>query len=101
MAISTTFPDVVPPTGETRRAATAPSPAARPGLFARCGGWLRRRDDARPPARDGAAPGARHRRRPGLRPCPEGFAVDPRPLWGIGLTPQPMASSLRAERRKG
>jgi hypothetical protein len=21
--------------------------------------------------------------------CPQGFAVDPRPLWGIGLTPRP------------
>jgi len=26
---------------------------------------------------------------------PEGFVVDPRPLWGIGLTPQPAADVLR------
>jgi hypothetical protein len=27
---------------------------------------------------------------PGWDRAPEGFVVDPRPLWGIGLTPQPM-----------
>jgi uncharacterized protein YjiS (DUF1127 family) len=60
------------------------------GLLARYGAWMRRRDDAARLAemdprlaRDiGAAPGGERR--------PEGFAADPRPLWGIGLTPQPM-----------
>jgi uncharacterized protein YjiS (DUF1127 family) len=102
MAVSTAFPGVILPTGETRRTAAPPSPATRPGLLARCGGWLRRRSDAArlremDPhlARDiGVAPAC--------GPCPEGFAVDPRPLWGIGLTPQPMAPhSPRAERRRG
>jgi hypothetical protein len=59
------------------------------GLLARYGDWVRRLDDAARLAeleprlaRDiGAAPGGGRR--------PEGFAVDPRPLWGIGLTPQP------------
>jgi hypothetical protein len=72
---------------------TSPSASATPrprrSLLDRCSAWLRRRDDAARlhemdprMARDiGAAPG-----RDG---CPQGFAVDPRPLWGVGLTPQP------------
>jgi uncharacterized protein YjiS (DUF1127 family) len=32
---------------------------------------------------------------PGWDRAPEGFGVDPRPLWGIGLTPQPMDSTTR------
>jgi hypothetical protein len=60
------------------------------GLLARYGAWVRRLDDAAKLAeleprlaRDiGAAPG-------GDRPL-EGFVADPRPLWGIGLTPQPV-----------
>jgi len=28
---------------------------------------------------------------PSGNPAPEGFAVDPRPLWGVGLTPQPVS----------
>lgn len=64
-------------------------PRARRSLLARYGEWLRRLDDAQrlreaDPrlAQDiGAALGCD-------RP-PEGFAADPRPLWGIGLTPGP------------
>ena len=93
MAVSTTFPDVAPPTGEYFRTDTAPGSAARPGLLARCNGWLRRRNaaaqlrDMEPRlARDiGVAPAC--------DPCPAGFAVDPRPLWGVGLTPQPMGAA--------
>jgi hypothetical protein len=33
---------------------------------------------------------------PGIDRCPKGFTVDPRPLWGIGLTPAPTC-----ERRSG
>ena len=59
-------------------------------LLARYGTWVRRRNDAarfaemEPRlARDiGDVPGCASR--------PECFAVDPRPLWGIGLTPQPL-----------
>lgn len=28
---------------------------------------------------------------------PDGFTVDPRPLWGVGLTPQPTATLLPSE----
>ncbi len=73
-------------------AAQADPDAARPRLtlLDRYGAWLQRRADAArlreiDPrlARDiGSAPG--------LDCAPEGFAVDPRPLWGIGQTPQPM-----------
>lgn len=59
-------------------------------LLARYGAWISRRDDAARLAemdprlaRDmGALPGPDRR--------PRGFAADPRPLWGIGLTPRPM-----------
>src|SRR5687768_10296200 len=65
--------------------------AAARGLLARAGAWLRRmnetaalREMAPERARDiGLAPGCRDR-------APEGYAMDPRPLWGIGLTPRPM-----------
>jgi hypothetical protein len=60
------------------------------GLLARHGEWVRRLDDAARLAeleprlaRDiGAAPCADRR--------PEGFGVYPRPLWGVGLAPQPV-----------
>jgi hypothetical protein len=63
--------------------------AAR-GLFAWYGERVRRLRDAETLAeldprlaRDiGAAPGCDR--------CPEGFTADPRPFWGIGLTPQPV-----------
>ena len=65
------------------------------GLLARYGAWVRRLDDAERPAEldprlagdIGAAPGCER--------CPESFAVDPRPLWGIGLTLQPTEVSGR------
>jgi uncharacterized protein YjiS (DUF1127 family) len=66
----------------------------RPGftllnLLARYGAWLCRLNDAAAlremephRARDiGVAPGCDR--------APDNFVVDPRPLWGIGLTPQP------------
>ena len=100
MAIQTTFADLLPYADNARRTAT--TPGAGRGLLARCGDWLRQRNDAaylremEPHlARDiGVAPGR--------GPCPEGFAADPRPLWGIGLTPQPMDTrSPQAERCRG
>ena len=64
---------------------------SRPGLLGRCGAWIRRLKDAQSlseieprMARDIGVP-------PGRNRCPEGYGVDPRPLWGIGLTPQPTA----------
>jgi uncharacterized protein YjiS (DUF1127 family) len=63
--------------------------AAALGILARCASWLRRMDEAA--ALREMEP---HRARdigivPGRDRAPDGFAVDPRPLWGIGLTPQP------------
>ncbi len=65
--------------------------------------WLCRREDAARlreiearEARDMGVggPGA------GIDRAPPGFVVDPRPLWGIGLTPQPMeAAPPRSARR--
>lgn len=60
-------------------------------LLALYGAWINRMEDARRlremdprQARDiGCAPGGDH--------GPEGFAADPRPLWGLGLTPMPDA----------
>jgi hypothetical protein len=83
------------PAAPSASAATGFTPAVAamrrlPGLLlARPLGWLRRVQEVRALraleprlARDiGAAPA---RDRP-----PEGFVVDPRPLWGVGLTPQP------------
>ena len=81
----------------------ASRPAPRPGLLARCGAWLRQlsgnlqlREMEPRLARDiGAAPPS--------NVCPEGYAVDPRPLWGIGLTPQPMETDppWSAKRQRG
>jgi hypothetical protein len=31
---------------------------------------------------------------------PEGFAIDPRPLWGIGLTPEPIGAATQVCRRQ-
>lgn len=83
-------------------------PRAYTGLFARYCFWLRRLEDVQQLreiephlARDiGVSPGA-HR-------CPNGYTVDPRPLWGIGLTPYPVdvlpawpaASEADAPRRR-
>ncbi|MBD0274982.1 MAG: hypothetical protein ICV73_24035, partial [Acetobacteraceae bacterium] len=93
MAVSITLPDVSPLAGSPRPAATTPAAAiaAGRGLLARCADWLRCRSDAArlremDPhlARDiGLVPDCGDR-------GPDGFAVDPRPLWGIGLTPQPV-----------
>ena len=90
MAIESTLPEVVSfAGGREHRTPTAPGAAALRGLFALCGNWLcQRNDDVRLHemevhlARDIGATPARGR-------CPEGFAVDPAPLWGVGLTPQP------------
>jgi hypothetical protein len=64
----------------------------RPSLLDRYGAWLRRREDAaRLREMDGRA--ARDMGVIAFRAshdAPQGFAVDPRPLWGVGLTPQPM-----------
>lgn len=64
----------------------------RAGFLQRCIAWLRHRDDLAwlremdpRMARDMGATPASDR--------PEAFAVDPRPLWGIGLTPQPTETS--------
>lgn len=95
MAVQSTHPGV-------GLAAAAAHRARRRGLLARCREWLRRRDDAArlremDPrlARDiGVAPGGDRR--------PEGFAVDPRPLWGVGLTPWPVdARPPWVERHRG
>jgi len=32
--------------------------------------------------------------------CPAGFAVDPRPLWGVGLTPAPDRASFGPDERR-
>lgn len=73
------------------RAADAPvaRAATRPGLLARCAAWIRRMEglqrlrDMEPHlARDIGV-------HPGQESCLGSFAVDPRPLWGIGLTPRP------------
>lgn len=77
----------------------AARPVAGAGLLARCAAWLRRAGDISGPqeveprlARDmGATPAGDGR--------PEGFAADPRPLWGIGLTPQPMETDPPWRRR--
>jgi hypothetical protein len=59
-------------------------------LLARCAAWLRRVTDAQRLSE--LEP--RIARDIGAAECPDrypkGFAVDPRPLWGIGLTPMPM-----------
>jgi hypothetical protein len=73
------------------------------GLFTRYRRWIARRTDAQRMreleprlARDVGLP-------PGQDRPPEGYLVDPRPLWGIGLTPQPLDIvppwSNRLERR--
>lgn len=68
----------------------ADEPRGRGGLFARYCTWLSRLQDAQRlreidprMARDISVSLGADR-------CPDGFAVDPRPLWGIGLTPRPM-----------
>jgi hypothetical protein len=102
VAIESTLPGIIPAAGVARRTASAPGMAARRWLLARCGDWLRRRNDAarlremEPHlARDvGVAPGCDR--------GPEGFALDPRPLWGVGLTPRPTdVRSPWAERCRG
>jgi uncharacterized protein YjiS (DUF1127 family) len=59
-------------------------------LLARYGAWLCRFNDAAAlremephRARDIGVP-------PGCDRAPDSFVVDPRPLWGIGLAPQPI-----------
>lgn len=80
-----------------------PGAALLLGLAARLGALVRRLGDAARHsemdprlARDIGVLPDRHR---GL----EGFAVAPRPLWGVGLTPQPTGARRppRAERRRG
>lgn len=81
---------------------SAAAPALNVGtLLARCGAWLRRVNHAAAlpemdprMARDiGVSLRADH--------GPEGFAIDPRPLWGIGLTPAPMDTLPPWSRRRG
>jgi hypothetical protein len=89
MAISSTLPAFIPSATIADRTVAAPTATVRHGLLARCRGWLVRRNTAAclreldPHLADdiGVAPN------PGRRP--EGFAVDPGPLWGIGLAPMP------------
>lgn len=86
-----------PPAAPLQRHAPATTRARqlRTALAARCGDWMARlggagdRHEIEPRlARDmGVAARCNHR--------PAGFAVDPRPLWGIGLTPQPAALPSR------
>ena len=84
-----------------RTARTRSAPRERPSILARYATWLRRLNDAQSlheiephMARDmGVAPGADR--------CPEGYAVDPRPLWGIGLTPMPGDELPPWSRRRG
>jgi uncharacterized protein YjiS (DUF1127 family) len=89
MAIANALLRVGPFAGSVGRTAAAPRAAPASVLLARYSAWLRRRIDAArlrelDPhlAHDiGITPaGGGHR---------EGFVVDPRPLWGLGLTPQP------------
>jgi hypothetical protein len=88
---TTTLPEVTFSGGGVDRTAAARGAALGHRLLARCGDWLRCRNDATR-LRDmephlvrdiGAAPACECR--------PDGFAVDPRPLWGVGLTPLPTA----------
>lgn len=81
-------------------AAAAPVPGVGT-LLARCGAWLRRVNHAAAlpemdprMARDIGASLQADR-------GPEGFAIDPRPLWGIGLTPAPMDTLPPWSRRRG
>ncbi|MDI3305636.1 MAG: hypothetical protein QJR07_00930 [Acetobacteraceae bacterium] len=86
-------PFLVPASRRTAR------PTAGAELLARCAAWLRWISDDSCPhgmeprlARDiGATPAGDGR--------PEGFAADPRPLWGIGLTPQPTETDPPWRRR--
>jgi hypothetical protein len=105
MAIESTLTGTFPAFGGAPRTASAAGSgaAAQSRLLARCRDWLRRRRyaaclrelDPRLALDAGVAPGWADR-------GPEGFALDPRPLWGIGLTPRPMdARPPRAERRGG
>jgi hypothetical protein len=80
--------------------AAAPAPGVGT-LLARCGAWLRcmnhaaalREIDPRMARDIGVSlPADRG---------PEGFAIDPRPLWGIGLTPLPMDTLPPWSRRRG
>jgi hypothetical protein len=71
-----------------------------PGLWRRLLLWLRHRRTL--VELQGAEP--RMRRDIGLPPAPDpmqGFAVDPRPLWGIGQTPQPRGEVPRRPPREG
>jgi hypothetical protein len=93
MSVSTTLPDITLSASDVGRTAGAQSVALGRGLLARCGAWLRHRNDAAR-LRDMEPHLARDM---GVAPvcdgCPEGFAADPRPLWGIGLTPLPTSVS--------
>ncbi|MCU0946171.1 MAG: hypothetical protein MUF65_12490 [Rubritepida sp.] len=82
--------------------ATAQAP--RSGLSAmallkRYGAWLRRINDARALREMDAARARDIGATPGWDQAPAGFAADPRPLWGIGLTPQPMDGTAPWSRR--
>jgi hypothetical protein len=98
------LPRVISSAGGSGRTSAAPPTGARGDLLARYGARMRQRIDA-----------ARLReldphlaRDIGITPAgggrPEGFAVDPRPLWNIGLIGlalRPMDGTGRAARRGG
>jgi hypothetical protein len=103
MPIAIAFLRVIPFADRVHRTAAAPRAAMPSILLARCGHWLCRLNDTaslremEPQlARDIDAAA-------GCNCGPEGFAVDPAPFWGIGLTPQPMdmAPPWSSNRRHG
>jgi hypothetical protein len=102
MTVEIAHPSLIP--SVARQSTTAMRAQHRFGLLTRCGMWLRRLNDTR--ALQGLDP--RLARDIGVVPRygdrgPEGFACDPRPLWGIGLTPQPLdvAPPWSRDRRGG
>jgi len=99
---STTLPGITISAGGAARTGAAQSVALGRRLLIRCGEWLRHRNDAAR-LRDMEPHFARDM---GVAPvsdgCPEGFATDPRPLWGVGLTPMPtsVAPPWSGDRRR-
>jgi uncharacterized protein YjiS (DUF1127 family) len=86
MTVETATTSLIPAVAD-QRTAMIPAPQ-RAGLIASCRAWLVRRNHARV-LRD---LDPRLARDIGVVPAcgdgtPEGFACDPRPLWGVGLPP--------------
>ncbi|HYZ34156.1 MAG TPA: hypothetical protein VE684_17935 [Crenalkalicoccus sp.] len=99
MTVQTATSSFIPALAD-RRTAAVPAPR-RVGLIACFRAWLARGRQARM-LRD---LDPRLARDIGIVPecdrAPEGFACDPRPLWGIGLSPYPMDMTPRWFRGQG